>query len=251
MSKAWAETELRWTLMDPEMEFVGACLLALRWFVALRLQPHWAAAVGPLWWPAAAAVAVGVAASVDAPSVVLESAPSWALAIGTEALLGAGLGVLASLPAYALLGGATASAVALRTTPAPLVRMSVSGALVAALCLRLHHPALFVLRDQAQLLPPAQPELWLPAVADLPGVLALHLDGMLILALTLATPVLLTVVILQAAADVVGAGPTVSAPISGTVAPALATLGAVMAFAASWGVYPSGWARSAVSVAAG
>jgi len=129
--------------------------------------------------------------------------------------------------------------------------MSVSGALLAALCLRLHHPALVVLRDQAQLLPPARPELWLPSVAGIPGVLAVHLDGMLMLALTLATPVLLTVVILQAAAAIVGSGPAVSRPISATVAPALATLGALMAFAASWAVYPSGWARSAVSVAAG
>lgn len=188
---------------------------------------------------------------MDASPVVLESVTSWVFAIGTELLLGAGLGVLASLPAYALLGGATASAVALRTAPTPLVRMSVSGALVAALCLRLHHPALRVLRDQALLLPPAQAELWLPSLAKLPSVLAVHLDGMLMLALTLATPVLLTAVILQAVAAIVGSGPAVSRPISAAVAPALATLGALMAFAASWAVYPSGWARSAVSVAAG
>lgn len=237
--------------MDLEPELAGASLLALRWFVALRLQPHWAMAAGPLWWPAAFAVAVGVAASVDAPPVLLESGSSWAFAIGVEVLLGAGLGVLASLPAYALVGGAAASAAGLRTIPTPLVRMSVSGALVAALSLRLHHPALVVLRDQAILLPPARPELWLPSVAGLPSVLAVHLDGMLMLALTLATPVLLTVVVLQAAAAVVGSGPAVSRPISGSVAPALATLGALMAFAASWAVYPSGWARSAVSAAAG
>jgi len=237
--------------MDLEPQLAGASLLALRWFVVLRLQPHWAVAVGPLWWPAAAGVAVGVAASVDAPPVVLESVSAWGVAIGTEVILGAGLGVLASLPAYALLGGAAASAAALRTVPTPLVRMSVSGALVAALILRLHHPALVVLRDQAALLPPARPELWLPSVADLPAVLALHLDGMLMLALTLATPVLLSVVILRAAGAVVGSGPAVSRPISGTVAPALATLAALVAFAASWAVYPSGWARSAVSVMAG
>ena len=237
--------------MDLDAELVGAALLALRWFVALRLQPHWAVAVGPLWWPAAAALAMGVAASVDASPVVLASSQSWVVAIGTEVLLGAGLGVLASLPAYALLGGATASATGLGTSPTPLVRMSVSGALVAALALRLHHPALVVLRDQATLLPPARSELWLPSVAELPGVLALHLDGMLMLALTLATPVLLSVVILRAAGAVVGSGPAVSRPIAGTATPALATLGALMAFAASWAVYPSGWARSAVFVAAG
>lgn len=237
--------------MGLEPELAGALLLALRWFVALRLQPHWAVAVGPLWWPAAFAVAVGVAASMDAPPVLLDSGSSWAFAIGAEVLLGAGLGVFASLPAYALLGGATASAAALRTVPTPLVRMSVSGALLAALCLRLHHPALVVLRDQAQILPPARPDLWIPSLAGLPSVLAVHLDGMLMLALTLATPVLLTVVILQSAAAIVGAGPAVSRPVCGTVAPVLATLGALMAFAASWAVYPSGWARSAMSVAAG
>lgn len=237
--------------MDLDPHLVGAGLLALRWFMALRLQPHWATVVGSLWWPAAAAVAVGVAASTGGPPVVLESGEAWAVAVGAEVFLGLGIGVLASLPAYALLGGASASAAALRTAPAPLVRMSVSGALVAALCLRLHHPALVVLRDQAQLLPPARPELWLPSVAELPSRLALHLDGMLMLALTLATPVLLSTVILQAAAAVVGSGPSVSRPISTTAAPALATLGALLAFATSWAVYPSGWARSAVSVVAG
>ncbi len=237
--------------MDLEPELAGASLLALRWFVALRLQPHWAVAVGPLWWPAAAAVAVGVAASVDASPVVLESAPSWILAIGSELLLGAGLGVLASLPAYALLGGAAASAVALNTVPSALVRMSVSGALVAALALRLHHPALVVLRDQGSLLPPGRLELWLPSMAELPSVFAVHLDGMVMLSLTLATPVLLTVVILRSAGAVVGSGPAISRPLAEIVAPAVATLGALMAFAASWAVYPSGWARSAVSIAAG
>ncbi len=237
--------------MGLEAHLAGASLLALRWFVVLRVQPHWTAAVGPLWWPVAAAIAVGLGASAEASPVVLESASAWISAVAMELLLGAGIGILASLPAYALLGGATASAAALRTTPAPLVRMSVSGALVAALCLRLHHPALVVLRDQATLLPPARPELWLPGVSELPGILAVHLDGMLMLALTLATPVLLTVVILRAVGSVVGSGPAVSRPISGGVAPALATIGALMAFAASWAVYPVGWARSAVSVAAG
>lgn len=237
--------------MGLEPHVVGAALLALRWFVVLRLQPHWATVVGSVWWLAAAAIAIGVAAGMGGPPVVLESAERWAVAIGSEVLLGAGIGILASLPAYALLGGASASAAALRTAPAPLVRMSVSGALVAALCLRLHHPALVVLRDQAVLLPPARPEAWLPSVADLPSRLALHLDGTLMLALTLATPVLLTAVILQAAVAVVGSGPSVSRPVTSTAAPALATLGAVLAFAASWAVYPSGWARSAVSVAAG
>ncbi len=237
--------------MDLDPELVGASLLALRWFVALRLQPHWALAVGPLWWPAAVAIAIATAASVGTTPVVLDSAAAWAFALGTELALGAGLGVIASLPAYGLLGGAAASAVALRTVPTPLVRMSVSGALVAALGLRLHHGALVVLRDQAQLLPPARPELWLPSLAELPSVLAVHLDGTLMLALTLATPVLLTVVILQAAAAIVGSGPEISRPISETLGPALATLGALCAFAASWAVYPAGWARGAVSFAAG
>jgi|GEM_PF-2315516 len=232
-------------------EVAAAVLLTVRWFVALRVQPHWSYALGRLWWPVSLALAAGVAVASGADPVALGSVSAWAVALAAEVLLGAGLGVVASLPAYALLGGATASAAALPTTPQPLVRMSVSAALVVALALRLHHPALIVLRDQALVLPPGQVEAWLPSMATLPAVLAVHLDGMVMLALTLATPVLLTVVVVRACGAALGSGPSVARPLATTLGPAVATLAALLAFVASWSVYPIGWARAAVSVSAG
>ena len=230
-------------------EAAGALLLSIRWFVALRLQPHWSLALGRLWGAVAAGLGVGVAVSSDGPGVSLASAQDWIVALGLEIGLGAVLGILVSLPAYALLGGATATAAALRTLPMPFVRMSVSAALVVALSLRLHHPALVALRDQALVFPPGQATHGI--APDLLSTLAVQLDGLLILALTLATPVLLTVVVVRAAVAAVGAGPTVARPFSDAVGPALATAAALLAFAASWSVYPAGWARSAISVAGG
>lgn len=232
-------------------EFAAAVLLAVRWFVVLRLQPHWSHALGRLWWPVALGVAISVAAASDPLGVELGSTSAWAVAVSGEILLGAGLGVVVSLPGYALLGGAAASAGALRTMPIPLVRMVVSAALVAALSLRLHHPALVVARDHADALPPGRPEFWLPSIADLMHSLPAQLDSMLLLALTLATPVLLSVVVLRSAVALVGSGPAAAKPLSDAVGPALATAGALLALAVSWSVYPVGWARSAVAVAAG
>lgn len=235
--------------VDPGIAAV--LLLAIRWFVALRLQPHWSMALGRLWWPVALGLAISVSVAVDPAGVELTTTTGWVVAGLGEALLGAGLGIVVSLPGYALLGAAAASAGALRTVPQPLVRMSVSAALVAALALRLHHPALLAIRDHAQALPPGRPELWLPSLGTLAQTIPAHLDSMLMLALTLATPVLLSVVVLRSAVAVVGAGPAAAKPLSDVVGPALATAGALVALAVSWSVYPVGWARSAISVAAG
>jgi len=229
-----------------EPQLAGAILLAVRWFVALRLQPHLGLAIGRAWWPTSIGLALLLAATLSNPGVALVSADEWVLAVVTEVLFGAGLGVVVSVPAYALLGGATASAVALRTVPAPLLRMCVSGALVAALAMHLHHPALVALRDQVRMYPPGRPASWLPQLEGLPETLAVQLDGALMLALTLATPVLLCVVVLRVVGAVAGAGPQVGRPFSAVVGPALATLGALLALAASWSVYPQGWARAAM-----
>ncbi len=231
-----------------EPALAGAILLTVRWFIALRLQPHWSLALGRAWWLVALGIAVGVAASADGAVVLPASPGGWVIALLGEAALGAGLGVLASLPAYALIGGAAASAAALRTAPAPLVRACVSAALVAALGLGLHHPALLVLRDQTAVLPPGRPDAWLPELSGLLPNVVVQLDAMLVVALTLATPVLLTVVMVRSVVAVVGTGPEVAKPFSDAVGPALATLAALVAFAAAWSVYPVGWARAAVAV---
>lgn len=238
-------------MAEVEPEIAAAMLLAVRWFVVLRLQPHWSYALGRLWWPVALGVAGSVAAASAPVGIELVSTSDWALAVGGELVLGGGLGVMVSLPGYALLGGTSASAGALRTMPRPLVRMSTSAALVAALSLRLHHPALVVARDHAEALPPGRPGLWLPSLAELVYTLPVELNGMLLLALTLATPVLLSVVVLRSAVALVGAGPAAAKPLSDAVGPALAAAGALLALAASWVVYPVGWARSAVAVATG
>ena len=228
---------------DEQLAAIG--LLALRWFVVLRVQPHWAVAAGRAWWPVAAGLALLLAVMAPAEPISLD-AGGWVMAVSSELLLGLAIGVVLSVPAYALLGGAAASAGALQTTAGPFVRLCLSGALVAAASLGLHHPAMAIAHDQALLWPPGQPQAWLNHVADLPALLSVQLDGMLVLALTLASPVLLTVLVVRAAVAAVGQGPDLSRSLGDVLGPAVAGLAAIVAFAASWAVYPGAWARGAV-----
>jgi flagellar biosynthesis protein FliR len=229
--------------MDLEPGIATTILLTIRWFLVLRLQPHWSLAVGRAWWPLAAGLAFAMASLGASAGATASLEAGWAVAIAAEVLLGAAIGVLISLPAYALLGGAAASASALRTVPGPFVRLCVSGALVAALALGMHHVGLTVVRDQSLAWPPGDPSQWVLGAQLLP-VLVTQLDAMLLLALTLATPVLLTTCVLRAAVAVVGTGPGPAASLAAAVGPTAAALGAVLAFAASWAVYPVGWARA-------
>lgn len=238
--------------MDLELRgwLVAHALLAVRCFVLLRLQPHWGVMLGRLWWILAAGLSMVVAAAVELPAdllVELGERPRDAIvvAVMAEVLLGAVLGALASLPAYALLGAAAGSAAALRTSIAPFVSACVAFALATAMFMSLHHPALAVLIDHAAMLPPGRPELWLPAGDVTLDALVLGLDGLLIVALTLATPVLLSVVIFRTALGLVAAGPTGVAPLSQVVAPTVGAMAAIVALAASWAVYPGAWARAA------
>ncbi len=221
-------------------------LLALRWFVLLRLQPHWALAVGRLWWPISAGLAGALAVAAQPGAVAGIDVGGLARAAGAEVLLGAAQGVLISLPAYALLGASTASGAVLRASGAPFVRLCVAAALAAALVSQMHHPVLVVLRDQADILPPGRAAAWLPQFGSLAATATVQLDAMLVLALTLATPVLLSTLVLRLSIAAVGAGPSGARPVAEIAGPAVGTLGALLAFAASWAVYPAAWAHAAI-----
>ncbi len=226
---------------------VGATvLLALRWFVLLLLQPHWGLTLGRVWWAVAATLAGSLAVAAAPSPVSMTGWNAWVGAAAVEVLLGAVQGALLSLPAYALLGATAASAAVLRASGGPFVRMSVAAALVVGLTLQMHHRALVVLRDQAEMLPPGRIATWLPELGGLAAAAAIQLDAMLILALTLATPVLLSMVVLRASIAVVGSGPAGAGATAELLGPAVGTLGALLAFAASWAVYPAAWAGAAI-----
>ncbi|MEM6294965.1 MAG: hypothetical protein AAGA54_27080 [Myxococcota bacterium] len=230
--------------MAPDAALTATALLAVRWFVLLRVQPQWGLLLGRAWWLVSAGVALVLAAATG-PSLV---APTDTLLgrIAAESLLGGTIGVLTSLPAYALLGAGAASGALLGVRGRPFAYLVAALASSAALALGLHHPALVVLRDLAAALPPGAPGQWLASHALTPAAVSTGLDGMLVLALSLATPVLLTRVMLQLAGAALSAGPAEARPLSDAVVPTLAALAAVLALAASWAAYPASWAQAAM-----
>ncbi len=222
-------------------------LIAVRLFVVLRLQPQWGLLAGRGWWVISAALALLLAPAVAvAPLPASVSLGELAQLAILEAGVGLVLGTLVSLPGHALLGATTGAAGALRTAPRPFVAVAVALALVAGLGLGLHRIALTALVDHAHAYPPGRLEAWTSTATELLPRAIGALDGALVLALSLATPVLLTVVILRTGIALLGAGPPVAAPTTEVLSASVATLAALVALAASWAAYPHAWARAAI-----
>jgi flagellar biosynthesis protein FliR len=135
----------------------------------------------------------------------------------------------------------------LRTAPRPLVGLGVAIALATALGIGLHRPLVLAIVETFGVFSLGEPQQWLAltTVLGTPWLLrALH--GALLLALALATPVLLTAAVVEVALGLVGQGPGPAAVVMAAVRPWLRTAGGLVALGASWAAYGAVWAGTAL-----
>jgi type III secretory pathway component EscT len=216
---------------------------ALRLFGLLRMQVLWRSALGPVWEGVSAALALLLAS-------VLLTRPGESVALGSwiviglcEFLLGSVIGGLISLPGAALLGAAQQSAASLqlprgRGLPVLLAIACVSGGLLADL----HRPLLVALRELLVLWPVGEPGRWSPGMAVLPPWILASAHTGLVLALTFATPVLLTTATLDLGLRLTARG--VAVPLLEVLRPWLVAAAALIALGAAWAAYPGAWLRA-------
>lgn len=220
-------------------------LLAVRLWALLAVQVAWRRAVGPLWVVVSAGLAVVVSVAVTAGTADPLGVPTLG-GVLIEAAIGTGIGLLASLPGYALVGAMDQSQSALgltRDTGGTLVAVALALATGTALALDLHHAAIAALVATLE---------WMPVGADvlpwaglLPSAQAL-IDAahhLLFLGLSLATPVLLVVAIVDVVTALLGREGPLSIPIEATGAWARVAV-ALAALAASWATHPEAWVRA-------
>ena len=217
---------------------------ALRLFGLLRAQVLWQRALGPVWQGVAAALAIAGAL------VLWPGTPGEAVAVGRfivigvcEFLLGSVLGGLLALPGVALLGAAGQTAATLQAPrggalPLLIAVACVSGGLIAGV----HRPSLFALRELLVLWPVGAPAQWLPAVPALLAWLVAAAHACLVLALTLATPVLLTAATLDLGLRLACRG--VAVPVGEALRPWLCAAAGLVALGAAWAAYPEAWLRT-------
>mgnify|MGYP003592963965 CR=1 FL=1 len=216
---------------------------ALRLFGLLRAQVLWRAALGPAWEAASAALALTLASLLlTSPGPTVAIGP-WLLVALCEFLLGSVLGCLLSLPGAALLGAANHGAGLLqvpraRGLPLLLAIACLAGGLEA----EVHRPLLLALRELLTLWPVGAPARWLPGLAELPPWLVATAHSALTLALTFATPVLLTAATLDLGLRLSTRG--VAVPVLEAVRPWLVCAAALVALGAAWSAYPEAWLRA-------
>ena len=225
--------------------WISLLVPAARVAAVLWSQVLWRTAVGPLWWPLAAGLAITMAPVTGEGGAPAEVDDPWA-ALVLELLLGLVLGLVVALPGYALLG---ATAVAGRvtglgaTTDAGL-RLVVTGLVVAlGLGAGLHRPLLATLRDTFMWLPVGRPhEWWHGEDAWLQVAAAAH--GATVLALAFASPVLLAAAVVETASMLFAGGPFPAATIADAIRGWVQAVLALVALAASWAAYPQAWLRA-------
>jgi type III secretory pathway component EscT len=217
---------------------------ALRIFGLLRAQTLWRDAVGPLWEGIAAALAI-CSALVLLPTASAEAVPltRWLLIGACELLLGSVIGVLLSLPGAALLGAAGQSAAGLqlprnRGLPLMLTVACLAGGLLAGV----HRPLLLALRELLGAWPVGAPARWLPGLPALASWILGAGQACLVLALSFATPVLLSAATLDLGLRLASRG--VAAPLLEVLRPWVVVVAALVALGAAWAAYPEAWLRA-------
>lgn len=215
---------------------------ALRLFGLLRMQVLWRSALGPVWEGVCAALALLLAA-------VLLTRPGEAVALDTwlliglcEFLLGSALGGLVSLPGAALLGAARQSASSLQVVGRGLPLLLAIACVAGGLLADLHRPLLIATRELLLLWPVGAPARWLPGLGELAPWLAESAHAGLILALTFATPVLLTTATLDLGLRLTARGAAI--PVMEALRPYLVAAAALVALGAAWAAYPEAWLRA-------
>jgi hypothetical protein len=217
---------------------------ALRMFGVLRMQVMWRSAVGPMWEAISITLAICMAL-VLWPTSPIESVPlsRWLAIAACELLLGSVLGGLLSLPGAALLGAVDHGAAVLqqprsRGLPLLLTIACLAGGLLAGV----HRPLLLALRELSTVWPVGAPARWLPGLDTLGAPLVPAAHACLVLALTFATPVLLTAATLDLGLRLAARGVAV-APVE-AVRPWLVAAAAMVALGAAWAAYPEAWQRA-------
>jgi hypothetical protein len=225
---------------------VSVLLASVRIWACLRVQASWRWAIGASWeWIAAAfAIALAVLAWAGGrlgAGVAMDGA-SIVLALVFELLLGSVIGLASSLPGWALLGAAQESEQGLgwQGESGSFARLLVAASLAAGLALGLHAPlcaGLLGLFDPFAL---ARPSAWLPAVSSLPSFLIDRSIAFTLLGLALATPVLLTRMILSLCLASLGRE---THDWLDVVTPGLRLGAGLVALGAAWSAYPEAFAR--------
>jgi flagellar biosynthesis protein FliR len=224
-------------------------LAAARLWALLRVQASARAALGRRWeWIAAAlAVALALVASLGGrlDSIELEGF-AWIVALGFEVLLGSVLGLFASLLGWGLVGAAsqTEAELGVRGTGehGSVATVIVAASLAAALSLGLHRPAIAALLGSFAEFPLADPSAWVPEL-ELGSWLIDRAVASTGLALALATPVLLTRVIVELTIASLARTGVEAASLTAVIAPALRLVAALVALGAAWSAYPEAFAR--------
>lgn len=232
-------------------------LASARLWACLRVQASWRWAIGPTWEWIAGAVAVSVTVlawsggrlhlGTGASGLgVAMSGHALILALAFELILGTVLGLAASLPGWALLGAARESEQALgwQGESGSLARLLVIASLAGALALGLHAPLCAGLLGVFDRFALAHPSAWLPALVELPGYLVDRAVAITLLASALATPVLLTRLVVALALASLGRERADAAELLDVVG-AAARLGAgLLALGAAWSAYGEAFARA-------
>ncbi len=215
-------------------------LLGARMFAILIVQPHWRAAVGIAWPGVAATLALAcalpLASSIDAPP------PTFGLVLA-ELTIGAVLGLVVGLAGLALVGAATTGVAVLRVPAGPWVALVLAFVLASALALDLHRPGLVALADVADAWPPGRPLAWTGLDASR-VIAAAH--ATLLLAFTLATPILLGAAAVELALAVAARGPGDAPALAQSLAPIGRLAAVLVALGASWAIHPAAWVPSAL-----
>ncbi len=213
--------------------------LAVRLFALLRAQAPWRIALGDSWTWIAAGLAVALAAAWAPAAAPAVPWSAWLVAAGFEALLGAVVGALVSLPGEAALGAARVTGRTLGLArPRAWEALHLALATALALALDLHRPLLAGLRGVAERWAVGAPATWTWSLGA--GAVGQAAAEATVLALGLATPVLLTAAVVELALAAVSRVQPVAAA-AAAVRPWLVAATALTALGAAWAAYPEAW----------
>jgi flagellar biosynthesis protein FliR len=170
----------------------------------------------------------------------------WAALAGWELVVGTLLGALVSLPGYAVLGAGSTVALVTRSGAAPVTGLAVAVTTMAALALALHRPLLLGLVGSFEALPLGEPMTILGTGANALQSLGRALQVVTVLALALATPVLLTAMVVDVGLALLGRGPEAIVPATEAMRAWARSALALIALGASWAAYAEAWSRAAM-----
>lgn len=227
-----------WVLLGP------LSLAFARVFGMLRAHVLLRQVAGPTWWAISAVLALGLSPLVVGSIVVQPLAPlEWFALLALEFGLGTVLGMVLSFPGHAVIG--SAQVVGLAALQGPRQKTVAALVVLVAACLgwalSLHHALLETVVELARQFPVASVESWTAALS--PSNLPRLAHGLCVLAFALATPVLLTAAVADAALR--ATAPAGSHDWTAALQPWVTTSAAIVALGASWSAFPAVWGHAA------